>query len=136
MAPSTYLSLIGHDMTIVSTIVNNSVSPIGRRSSQTHFPIKNCLSRKRRNGWESRTRLNFPDHRRRRGQMFPYVCNRAQTDRRPIADLCRSYGNQALVSCGWSWQSQGSLIPGKFDLKINRSMKTPWQEYSAVAYSY
>ena len=41
-----------------------------------------------------------------------------------------------LVSCDWSWHSHGSLIPGKFDLKINRSMKTPWQEYSGVACSY
>ena len=41
-----------------------------------------------------------------------------------------------LVSCDWSWYSHGSLIPGKFHLKINRSMKTPWQEYSGVACSY
>ena len=25
-----------------------------------------------------------------------------------------------LVSCDWSWQSHGSLVPGKFNLKINR----------------
>ena len=37
-----------------------------------------------------------------------------------------------LISCDWSWHSLGSLIPGKFDLKINRSMKI----YSGVAYSY
>jgi len=43
---------------------------------------------------------------------------------------------QWLVSCGWSWHSHGSLIPGKFDLKVNQSMKTPWQEYSGVAWSY
>ena len=30
----------------------------------------------------------------------------------------------------------GVSIPGKFDLKINRSMKTPWQHCSAVACSY
>ena len=41
-----------------------------------------------------------------------------------------------LVSCDWSWHSHGSLIPGKFDLKINRSMKTPWEECSRVACSY
>ena len=41
-----------------------------------------------------------------------------------------------LVSCDWSWYSHGSLTPGKYDLKINRSMKTPWQECSAVACSY
>ena len=41
-----------------------------------------------------------------------------------------------LVSCDWSWHSHGSLIPGKFDLKINRSMKTPWWECSGVACSY
>ena len=40
------------------------------------------------------------------------------------------------VSCDWSWHSHGSLIPGKFDLKINRSIKTPWQEYSGIACSY
>ena len=38
------------------------MSPIGHRSSQTHVSIKNCLSRKRRNGQESRTRFHFPDH--------------------------------------------------------------------------
>ena len=41
---------------------NDSVSPKGYRSSQTHVSIKNCLSRKCRNGRESRTRFNFPDH--------------------------------------------------------------------------
>ena len=90
---------------------NNSVSPIGHRSYQTRVSIKNCRSQKRRsrNGQESRTRFNFPDHPdrcaadrlRRRGQMFPYVCDVAQTYRRlcprPIADRCRSYGNQALL---------------------------------------
>ena len=69
---------------------NNSVSPIEHRSSQTHVSIKNCLNRKRRNGRKSRTRFNFPDHRsrpwaadrrRRQGQMFPYVCDVAQTYR-------------------------------------------------------
>ena len=30
-----------------------------------------------------------------------------------------------LVACEWSWHSHGSLIPGKLDLKINRSMKMP-----------
>ena len=39
-------------------------------------------------------------------------------------------------SSDWSWHSHGSLIPGKFDLKINRSMKTPWQEHSGVACFY
>ena len=32
---------------------------------------------------------------------------------------------QQLVSCDWLSHSHGSLIPGEFDLKINRSMKTP-----------
>ena len=41
-----------------------------------------------------------------------------------------------LVSCDWSWHSHGSLIPRKFDLKIKRSMKKPWQEYDAVACPY
>ena len=41
-----------------------------------------------------------------------------------------------LVSCDWLWHSHGSLIQSRFDLKINRSMKTPWQEYSWVACSY
>ena len=35
--------------------------PIGQR----HVSIKNCLSRNRRNGRESKTRFNFPDHRDR-----------------------------------------------------------------------
>ena len=41
-----------------------------------------------------------------------------------------------LVSCDWLWQSHGGLIQSRFDLKINRSMKTPWQEYSWVTCSY
>jgi len=41
-----------------------------------------------------------------------------------------------LVSCHWSWHSHGSLVRGKFDLKINRSTRPPWQEYSGVACSY
>ena len=41
-----------------------------------------------------------------------------------------------LVSCDWSWHSHGSLTSGKFELKIKRSMKTPWQEYGGVACSY
>jgi len=47
----------------------------------------------------------------------------------------KSPGNEVgqLVSCDWSWRSHGSLISGKFDLKINRSVKT---EYSDVACSY
>ena len=32
-----------------------------------------------------------------------------------------------LDTCDWSRHSHGSLIPGKFDLKINRSMNMPWQ---------
>ena len=37
------------------------------------------------------------------------------------------------VSCDWSWHSHGCLIPGKFDLKINLSVNSPWQEYRGVA---
>ena len=37
---------------------NNSVSPIGHKSSRTHVAINNCLSRKRRNGRESRTTVD------------------------------------------------------------------------------
>ena len=37
-----------------------------------------------------------------------------------------------LVSCDWLWHSHGSLIQSRFDLKINRAMKTPWQEYSCM----
>ena len=40
-----------------------------------------------------------------------------------------------LVSCDGLWHSHGSLIQSRFDLKINRSMKTPWQKYSWVACS-
>ena len=41
-----------------------------------------------------------------------------------------------LVCSDWSWRSHGSLIPGKFDPKVNRPMKTSRQEDSAVAWSY
>ena len=41
-----------------------------------------------------------------------------------------------LVSCNWAWHSHGSLIPGKFDRRVSRSMKTPWQECRVVVYSY
>ena len=41
-----------------------------------------------------------------------------------------------LVSCDWSWHSHESLTPSRFDQKMNRSMKTPWQEYSGVVCSY
>ena len=34
--------------------------------------------------------------------------------------------------CNWSSGSCGSLIRGKFNLKINRSVKTPLQEHSRV----
>ena len=37
-----------------------------------------------------------------------------------------------LVSCDWSSGSCGSLIRGKFNLKINRSVKTPWHEHNGV----
>ena len=33
-----------------------------------------------------------------------------------------------LVSCDWLWHSHRSLIQSRFDLKINRSMKMPWQK--------
>ena len=41
-----------------------------------------------------------------------------------------------LVSCDWSWHSHGSLIIGKFVIKMNHYQKTPWQKYSGVACSY
>ena len=41
-----------------------------------------------------------------------------------------------LLSCDWLWHSHGSLIQSRFDLKINGSLKTPWQEYSWVECSY
>ena len=63
--------------------------PIGHRSSQSHVSIENCLTRKRRNGRESRTRFNFPDHPDRvlqiaadAGDTFPFVCDVAETYRR------------------------------------------------------
>ena len=40
-----------------------------------------------------------------------------------------------LVSCDWLWHSHGSLIQSRFNLKINRSIKMPWQKYSGVACS-
>ena len=39
------------------------------------------------------------------------------------------------VSCDWLWHSRGSLIQSRFHLKINRSMKTPWQEYGCLLYT-
>ena len=46
--------------------------------------------------------------------------------------------SDAVTSISYLWLvvAHRSLIPKKFNLKINRSMKTPWQEYSGVAYSY
>ena len=41
-----------------------------------------------------------------------------------------------LVSGDWLWHSHGSLMQSRFNLKINWSMKTPWQEYSWDACSY
>ena len=40
-----------------------------------------------------------------------------------------------LSSCDWLWHSHRSLIQSRFELKINRSMKMPWQKYSGVACS-
>ena len=37
-----------------------------------------------------------------------------------------------LISCNWASGSRGSLIRGKFNLKINRSVKTPLHEHSRV----
>ena len=67
-----------------------SVSPIGHRSSQTHFFIKKFLSRERRNGRESRTTFNFPDHPDRVPQIAADAGDRcfhmSVTWRRPIGD--------------------------------------------------
>ena len=77
---------------------NNSVSPIGHRSSQIGIFIKNCLSQKCRNGQESRTKRNRPcaaDRLRRRDKCFHMsaTCPRRgadlsaivfQIDRRPL----------------------------------------------------
>ena len=49
---------------------------------------------------------------------------------------CVIEGGKCWISTKRTEFSHGSLIPGKFDLKINRWMKTPWQEYSAVICSY
>ena len=40
-----------------------------------------------------------------------------------------------LVSSDWSSGSLGSLIRGKFNLKINQSAKTPRRKYRAVVHS-
>ena len=82
---------------------NNSVLPIGHKSYQTHVSIKNCLSRRRRNGRVSITRFNFSDHPYRLPQTPAtrvFMCLRLaqayqRSCRRPIADRCRSYENQA-----------------------------------------
>ena len=49
----------------------------------------------------------------------------------PILSLCHGiftdwsiFSTPFLLSCDWLWHSRGSLIQSRFDLKINRSMKT------------
>ena len=88
---------------------NNSVSPIGRRSSQTNVSIRNCLSQMCHNGRESKTRFYFPDRNDRVSQIAADAGDKcsiylqrdadrspivSQTDHRPL----RSYGNQAKIS--------------------------------------
>ena len=58
------------------------------------------------------------------------LCSSAVTTRNQLTQW------RQLVSCDWSWPSHGSLIQGKFYLTINRSMITPWQEYTGVSCSY
>ena len=109
---------------------NHSVSPIEHRSSETHVSIKNCLSWKPHNGRESRTRFNFPNNPDRVPQIVAgardrcfHVCDVLQTYRwlfhRPIADHCRSYGNQAL-------QSVVELNLGQPETNPNQSFKQNW----------
>ena len=74
--------------TLTSSLkANDSVSPIGHRSFQTHVAIKICLSRKRLNGRESRTRFNFPDHPDRVPQIASDAGDRCFLSLRRGADL-------------------------------------------------
>ena len=54
-------------------------------------------------------------------------------DRKAVPVQWSNDVNKFLVI--WSWHSHGSLLPRKLELKINRSMKTPWQECRGVACS-
>ena len=64
---------------------------------------------------------------------YPYVTAFLQTDlvlvylfffeRKAVQVLLRR--DIKVASCDWSWHSDWSLIPGKFDPNISRSMKTP-----------
>ena len=69
------------------------------------------------------------------------LCNGIFTDRsifslsfpektKPV--LVRWPYDVSFISCNWSSGSCGSLISGKFNLKINRSVKTPWHKHSRV----
>ena len=56
---------------------------------------------------------------------------------RKKSSSCSVTQQRQLFSCDWPWHSHGNLLPGNFDLKINRlSVKLPWQEYSGVECSY
>ena len=50
--------------------------------------------------------------------------------------VCISQTISYFLVIGHCTPTGASIIPGKLDLKINRSMKTPWQEYTKVAYFY
>ena len=93
------------------------MSPIGHRSSQIHVSIKNCLSRKRRNDLESRTRFNFLDHPDRVPQIV-FICLRrgvdlsvivSQTDRRPL---------QIIWKPGFKAKSPGVSLIRKANVNI------------------
>ena len=72
---------------------------------------------------------------------IPGLCNGIFTDRsifrlsfpeKTKAVPVRWPYDVSLISCNWSSGSCGSLIRGKFNLKINRSVKTPLHEHSRV----
>ena len=82
---------------------NNSVSPIGHRSSQTHVSIENCFSRKRRNGRESRTRFNFYDH--------PTVCrNLSYLDNWTSTQFNGTLGFNVARKCHLQFQFPRALL--------------------------
>lgn len=98
MAPSTYFE---SDWTLHNTCfkVNDSVSPILRRSSQTHVSVGSVVM-------VGKVELDssVADHCSRRGQMFPRVCDVAQT-----SQTDRSCGNQFL---SWLGQDKVEQIRG------------------------
>ena len=105
--------------------------------NQGHCPVyfNNCLeyTSNTRSWWQgacnSRTKPMSRHFYRR--SYFCYTFSFVKERQFRSSDVVKSFSVLWL-----SWHSHGSLIPRRFYLKINRSMKTPWLEYSGVACSY